>query len=127
VGFSQKKGKEMMGGGDEPPDSPTYDRTSLSVRKAEATTALEEAKAQHARLKYEIEAGNYLPRDAYREASATLLAEVAQALRSLPDLLERKCSLSPEQVARVEQVVDEALSTLSIGLELFTEQKPAGT
>jgi hypothetical protein len=124
VGYSPKAAKAMEQGlnADDP-----NERTKLAFRKAEALTLKEEALAKSAALKYEIDSGNYLPRDAFREASATLLAEVAQGVRSLPDLLERKANLTAEQVAICERVIDEALSTLSGGLELFTEQKPAGS
>lgn len=93
------------------------------MRKAEAVVLKEEALAKHAALKYEVDSGNYLSREAFRQASATLLAEVGQALRSLPDLLERKCALPPEAIEVTEKVIDEALLTLSEGLEMFTEQE----
>ncbi len=95
--------------------------TTLSVRKARAQTADLEWKALQSELNYKKDSGEYLSRTAYREASATLLAEVAQALRSLPDILERKCALSPDALVKAELVIDDALSTLSAGLEMFTE------
>ena len=91
----------------------------LAKRKAVALTEKEEALARQNWLKYEIDSGNYLPRSAYREASATLLAEVAQALRSIPDMLERKFSLPPEALVMVQTVIDDQLNTLADGLEMF--------
>lgn len=107
------------------PDEYQSEATKRAIRKSDATIAKLEAEAQMAALKFEIESGNYLPRDAYREASATLLAEVAQAIRGLPDLLERKANLSPDQVVLCEKVIDDALATLSSGLAMFTEQQPS--
>jgi hypothetical protein len=95
--------------------------TKRAIRKAEAAIQKEEALAKSAALKYEIDSGNYLPRDAFREASATLCAEVAQALRSIPDLLERKANLAPAQVVICERLIDEVQSTLAANLALFTD------
>lgn len=104
------------------PTADPNERTRLAWRKAEALTLKEEALASQAQLKYQIDSGNYLSRDAFREASATAMAEVAQAVRSLPDLLERKANLSPEQVVLAERVIDEALAGLSATLSMFVEQ-----
>lgn len=100
---------------------PESEPTTLAVRKARAQTADMEWKAKQTELNYKKDSGEYLSRIAYREASATLLAEVAQALRSLPDILERKCALGPDALIKAEQVIDDCLSTLSSGLEMFTE------
>lgn len=91
----------------------------LAKRKALALTEKEEALARQNWLKYEVDSKNYLPRSAYREASATLLAEVSQALRSIPDLLERKVALSPDALDMVQKVIDDQLNTLADGLEMF--------
>lgn len=117
-GFQPKLAKELADGGI--PEGAT-EATTLAVRKARAQTEDLEWKALQSELNYKKDSGEYLSRTAFREASATLLAEVAQALRSLPDILERKCSLTPEALVRAEQVIDDALSTLANGLELFTE------
>ena len=102
-------------------DTGAPETTTLAVRKARAQTADIEWKALQSELNYKKDSGEYLSRTAYREASATLLAEVAQALRSLPDLLERKCGLPTDALLKAEQVIDDCLSTLSAGLEMFTE------
>ncbi len=119
VGYQPKVGNKLMDGeGDGTESEPT----SLAVRKARAQTSDLEWKALQSELNYKKDSGEYLSRSAFKEASATLLAEVAQALRSLPDILERKCNLEPDALIKAEQVIDDALSTLSAGLELFTEQ-----
>lgn len=84
----------------------------------------EAAKAGLNEIELKIKTGDYLSRTAFREASATLLAEVAQALRSIPDLLERKAGITPDQVQIVSVEVDQVLNHLSSGLEMFTEQAP---
>lgn len=123
-GYSPKKARDREAAdGADLGEDPT-DRTSLAMRKALALVEKEEALAKSAALKFEIDSGNYLAREAFRQASATLIAEVTQALRSLPDLLERKCALQPDQLVKVEEVIDETLNTLADGLMLFTEQAP---
>lgn len=96
--------------------NPDDDQTSLTVRKAKAQTEKEEWLARQAELDYKKDAKEYISRSAFREASATLLAEVAQALRSLPDMLERKCNLSTDQITLAEKVVDDCLLSLAEGL-----------
>ncbi len=92
--------------------------TATTLKKARAVARKEEALANQAELKFQIDSKEYLPRSAFREASATLLAELAQ-LRSLPDTLERRYALPPNVVQEVEKTIDEALSTVAAGLELF--------
>lgn len=99
-----------------PPEGQDYD-------KAKARN--EAAKAGLNELELKIKSGEYLSRTAYREASATLLAELAQGLRSLPDTLERKFGLSPEALLHVEKTIDEAMQGVADGLELFAGSGPA--
>lgn len=99
-----------------PPEGQDYD-------KAKARN--EAAKAGLNELELKIKSGEYLSRAAYREASATLLAELAQGLRSLPDTLERKFGLSPEALLHVEKTIDEAMQGVADGLELFAGSDPA--
>lgn len=103
-------------------DDEVSEVTSLAVRKARAQTADIEWKALQSELTYKKDSGEYLSRAAFREASATLLAEVAQGLRSLPDLLERKCALSPDALVKAEQTIDDCLSSLAAGLSQFVAQ-----
>lgn len=79
----------------------------------------ESAKAGLNELKLKIDSKEYLARSAFREASATLLAELAQGLRSIPDTLERKHALEPRVVQEIEAVIADGLSTVAAGLELF--------
>ena len=94
-----------------PDEAKDYDRAR--ARNEDAKAGLNEIELKRAQ-------GEYLSRTAFREACATLLSEVAQALRSIPDQLERKHALPPTAVQMVEQTIDNALSTLAGGLELFT-------
>lgn len=123
-GYSPEKAAEInrrMADGDETALD-GEDATSLSIRKAMAAVSKTEADAANAWLKHKIDSGEYLPRTAFREAAATVLAEIAQALRSLPDALERRHGLSPEVVQAVEATIDDTLSGAASTLELFVQE-----
>lgn len=120
VGYSQKRARLAEQGMDDP-DADPDDVTGTAIKKARAQARKEEAQAGREEIKLKVEAGEYLPRAAFREACATLLASVAQAMRSIPDNLERKCNLEPEAMALVEATIDSAMGDLALGLEMFTE------
>lgn len=90
-----------------PPEKVDYDR-----ERAEH----ERVKRKQREFKLAQERGEYLPRDAVRQASATVMAVMAQALRSLPDNLERQFALPPEVVEAISEQCDAALADLSVGL-----------
>lgn len=77
--------------------------------------------------KYELEnhitSKQYLDREAFKEASATLLAQLAQALRSLPDTLERQFHLSADMLEEVERVIDHELNEMGNTLEMFVGEE----
>lgn len=114
-------GGKREGAGRKPADyEPPEDAKNYNAAKARN----EAAKAGLNELELKIKSGEYLSRTAYREASATLLAELAQGLRSLPDTLERKFGLSPEALLHVERTIDEAMQGVADGLELFAGSEP---
>lgn len=86
--------------------------------------AHKQAQADHERLKIEerefdleIRKGLHVEVAAVEQATATALAAMAQTLRSLPDLLERRCGLQPAAVRLVGQVVDEVLASTAASLQ----------
>lgn len=93
------------------------EKMDFDMAKARKEAAL----ADMQELNFKIKTGEYIPRDPVREASATLLANIAQTLRSLPDHLERKLHLAPEVTEALEKGIDAALSDLADGLELMTD------
>ena len=114
-------GGKREGAGRKPADyEPPEDAKNHNAAKARN----EAAKAGLNELELKIKSGEYLSRAAYREASATLLAELAQGLRSLPDTLERKFGLSPEALLHVEKTIDDAMQGVADGLELFAGSEP---
>lgn len=120
VGYSQTRAR-LAAEGREDPDADPEDVTGTAIRKARAQARKEEAQAGREEIKLKVESGEYLPRAAFRDACATLLATVAQSMRSIPDNLERKCNLNPDAMALVEKTIDKAMEELALGLEMFTE------
>lgn len=104
---------------DEELDPTSPDRLTIAVRKAMAVALKEESLAGLKALELQVETKKYLPRDAYREATATMLATLSQALRSIPDTLERKLSLAPEALQYIEATIDKQLSSAATTLALF--------
>lgn len=85
-----------------------------------ARVDFEAERAEHEKVKREQrefalakEKGEYLPREAQRQAAATALAVLTQSLRSIPDNLERTMSLAPEVVEAVAVQIDAALSEVA--------------
>jgi phage terminase Nu1 subunit (DNA packaging protein) len=117
-GYSPEKVAELDSLTDEELNERPDDTNTTAIKKARAVARKEHALADQAELKYRIDSKEYLSRSAFREACATLLAELAQ-LRSIPDVLERRYALPPEAVEEVGRTVDEALATVAAGLELF--------
>ena len=76
----------------------------------------ESALADLHELSFKIKSGQYVERGSVQEASATLLAELGQSLRSLPDSLERKFNLKPDVVTEISLTIDEALNNISTGM-----------
>ena len=130
-GYSPKRAKELEAAAlaaaptidnePEPPQDEAEVITSTALKKAQAVARKESALADLNELDYKVKSGQYLERAAFREAAATVLSELAQALRSLPDALERKHALPPKVIQDVERTVDEALASAAAGLEMFTE------
>ncbi|MDO9225636.1 MAG: hypothetical protein Q8M09_05960 [Pseudomonadota bacterium] len=72
----------------------------------------EKAKADACELANRLREGELLERKDVETASARLHAALAQFLRGLPDVLERKCSLPPSAVEELEAAIDAATAEL---------------
>ena len=106
--------------GDDTDPSSDEGRMKTAVKLGVAKARKEVALAGLNELELKIKTGEYLPRAAYREATATLLATLSQGLRSLPDTLERECGLAPDVLDMVDAVINSALSEVAESLALFT-------
>lgn len=83
----------------------------------------EYAKAALAELELRRRMGDVVSRAAVRDASAHALASVAQSLRSVPDDLERKFGLTPEQAEAIGKRIDEVLNDLADEFEMLVVQE----
>ena len=97
----------------------------LTKRHYEAARARNElAKAQMNEIALRVQTGRYVARSAVERASATILATLAQTLRSIPDSLERK-GIPPDVCVMVEDIVNDALNETANDLELLARDPVA--
>lgn len=87
---------------------------------------LARAKAKHeayranlAELDFRKRSGELLERVDVETASARMHAFLSQSLRNLPDDLERRCGLSPENVQFVQDYIDGLTSEIKAKLYAF--------
>ena len=104
-------------------DADEAGRISAATKTAMAKARKETALAGLNELQLQVKSGEYLPRAAYREATATLLAMLSQGLRSLPDTIERKFDVPPDVLQLIEATIDASLDHVAESLALFSEAK----
>ncbi|MFM6981500.1 MAG: DUF1441 family protein [Microbacteriaceae bacterium] len=75
--------------------------------------------AKTVELDYRIKQNEYVRRDEVRQVCATAFSSLAQSLRSIPDLLERRDGIAPEVAERVGNVIDEVLDSLANEFEML--------
>lgn len=102
-------------------DRSGYVKTDEVVDYDKARARHEAAKADKAELDFKIQAGEYVPRAAYKQAAATLIATFAQTIRSLPDNMERRHGLAPEIAEAIGTDLDKAMQTLAEGLQMLCD------
>lgn len=106
------------GAGAKPPGwTPSAERVDFERERAEH----ERVKREQREFKLSVERGEYLSRVAVGQASATALAVLTQALRSVPDNLERACGLTPEQAEEAQAMIDAALSEVAAAFKAMAE------
>jgi phage terminase Nu1 subunit (DNA packaging protein) len=94
---------------------------SADLKNLDREKARHEAfKADLAELEVRKRRGDLVERAAVKIAAATALATLAQALRSVPDALEREANLAPEIAERVGVMIDSALDDLADTFEMMT-------
>ena len=87
------------------------------VDYAVARARKEDWLAKTVELDYRIKQGEYVNRDKVRQVCATAFSAIAQALRSIPDGLERKEGIQPQLADKISIYIDEAMSSLSHDFE----------
>jgi phage terminase Nu1 subunit (DNA packaging protein) len=84
---------------------------------ARAKARKESALADKAELEAAKMVGALVERAAVRDAAAKALATISQAIRAIPDTLERRMGIAPDVVQAVEQQIDESMDELAADLE----------
>src|SRR5574337_889351 len=97
---------DAVGDDDDTPLSTTVKTAMAKARKETALAGLNE-------LQLKVKSGEYLPRAAYQEATATLLSMLSQGLRSLPDTIERKFNVPTDVLQLIEAAIDDALNEVA--------------
>lgn len=69
--------------------------------------------SENERLKFEKEERELIPADEVAREFSVLAKAVVQVLETLPDILERDCSLTPSAVSRVQDVIDDLRDEMS--------------
>ena len=77
----------------------------------------EAAKAQLAELELRVKTRQYVSREVVRETIATAIAALAQRLRAVPDLAERRLALASTVVALLGSEIDDALDQAANQIE----------
>lgn len=126
-GYSPKRASLLLDqNGDIIDDEPEDSVVKVATEFAKAKARKESALADHHQLAYKIKSGQYVERAAVQAVSATLLATLAQNMRSIPDNLERKFNLSPEAAEFVESVINSVLADVAEGLAIFSTEDVHG-
>jgi phage terminase Nu1 subunit (DNA packaging protein) len=71
------------------------------------------AKAKINEIEAKVKADEYVERAAVRQAAATAMSSIAQTLRSIPDLLERRLGIDPTLAEEIGRQIDESLNELA--------------
>lgn len=103
-----------------PKSSGDLDNPSNYDDYAAARARNESAKADLAELEFKVKSGQYVDRAAVRQAAATAYATCAQAIRTIPDNLERRLAVAPEVAQAVSEQIDAALASLSDALAMMS-------
>lgn len=105
---------------------PGSGRKPAGYVKSEDLQDLDKQKARHEKLKADLaeielrtRSGELVMRAETQRAAATALSTLAQALRSVPDTLERKHNVSPEIAEAVGKEIDDALDNLASAFEMM--------
>lgn len=99
------------------PMPPTAEATV--VEYADARAAHEYWKAQLAEQEFKKRSGELLDRAQTEQGQATLLATIAQTIRSWPDHVERVAGLSADQAETLESMVDSLCLTIQEKISAF--------
>lgn len=111
----ETRGGARVGAGRKPPayvkPQETMDFDKAKARKETALADLHE-------LDYKVKSGQYVSRNSVKQATATIMAALAQGIRSLPDHLERR-GVEPKVCVQIDAAITEALADTGKALEVL--------
>ena len=91
-------------------------RADFELERAEH----ERVKREQREFKLAQERGEYVSREAVRQAASTALAVLTQSVRSIPDNCERQLALLPETVELIQQQIDAALTEVAVAFKAMS-------
>lgn len=95
-----------------------YEKPAEAVDFDKAKARHEAAKADLAELDLQVKSGQYVDREAVRQAFATIFSSFVQTMRSVSDNLERQ-GVAPEVCVKVDAILNEAMADVGRDMELF--------
>lgn len=95
------------------------DEGNVDPEKLDPFSRKSHYQAEAERRKLMVEAKDLVTREDYVEEMARVLRLLQQFADTVPDVLERDCGLTPDQVARVEKQCDELRNSLAEDLSKF--------
>lgn len=96
------------------------DEGSVSGRYDRAKADEMEAKAGLKIIELEVSRGNLVERGAIQAAAATAIQMFTQAVRSIPDELERREGVAADTCEKISVALDQAMAILASELEAMT-------
>lgn len=113
---SATRGGARPGAGRKPSD---YVKPEQVVDYEKARARNEQAKAELNELDLKVKSGEYVSRAAVQQASATVLATLAQGMRSISDNLERR-GIPPEVCVKVEEIINAGMADVARDLAMMS-------
>jgi hypothetical protein len=86
----------------------------------EARAQHERCKAELAQLTVDVKSGKLIPADEVERVVSTAFATISQAIRSIPDNIERQTSPGADVIEAIERITDESLNALADQLAVLS-------
>lgn len=96
-----------------------YEKSETAIDYGTARARKEAALADLHELDYKVKSGEFVARAAVQQASATVVSNLAQTLRSVSDNLERR-GVPPAVCAQVDAAINETLADAARDMELMS-------
>lgn len=115
---TEKRGGARAGAGRKPPG---YQKPKETMDFDKARARKESALADLNELDYKVKSGQYVSREAVKQACTTIMATLAQTSRSVSDNLERR-GVDPKVCVQVDLAISEALAETGKSLQTLWQK-----